>query len=115
MTKGHPRGAARLIRNRSPPLGWTAEEINLASLIARYHRGAMPSQSQKRFSVLPESKRAMVQLLGGILRFACACDRQHDSQIRRVDVESSNPILRVRADGYGADTALAEHLAAARY
>jgi CHAD domain-containing protein len=115
MHKGHHKESARLIRKLTPPLGWTAEQIDLASLIARYHRGAMPSQSQKRFSSLPESKRFMVQLLGGILRFACACDRQHDAQIRRVDVESSNPILRVRADGYGSDSSLAEHLAAARY
>lgn len=115
MHNGHHKESARLIRKLSPPLGWTAEQIDLASLIARYHRGAMPSQSQKRFSSLSESKRSTVQLLGGILRFACACDREHDSQIRRVDVESSNPVLRVRADGYGADTSLAEHLAAARY
>jgi exopolyphosphatase/guanosine-5'-triphosphate,3'-diphosphate pyrophosphatase len=115
MHKGHHKESARLIRKLRPPLGWTAEQINLASLIARYHRGAMPSQSQKRFSALPESKRPMVQLLGGILRFACACDREHNAQIRRVEVESSNPILRVRADGYGSDTSLAEHLAAARY
>jgi exopolyphosphatase/guanosine-5'-triphosphate,3'-diphosphate pyrophosphatase len=115
MNKGHHKESARLIRKLSPPLGWTAGEVSMASLIARYHRGAMPSESHKIFSALPKSKRSMVQVLGGILRFACACDRQHDAQIRRVDVESSDPVLRVRADGYGADTSLAEHLAAARY
>jgi len=115
MNKGHHKESARLIRKLSPPLGWTAGEVSMASLIARYHRGAMPSESHKIFSALPKSRRSMVQVLGGILRFACACDRQHDAQIRRVDVESSDPVLRVRADGYGADTSLAEHLAAARY
>jgi len=115
MNKGHHKESARLIRKLRPPLGWTAGEVSMASLIARYHRGAMPSESHKIFSALPKSKRSLVQVLGGILRFACACDRQHDAQIRRVDVESSDPVLRVRADGYGADTSLAEHLAAARY
>jgi exopolyphosphatase/guanosine-5'-triphosphate,3'-diphosphate pyrophosphatase len=115
MNKGHHKESARLIRKLSPPLGWRADEIHLVSLVARYHRGAMPGESQNGFSTLPKSQRSIVQLLGGILRFACACDRQHDAQIRRVDVESSSPVLRVRADGYGADTSLAEHLAAARY
>jgi hypothetical protein len=115
MHKGHHKESARLIRKLSPPLGWTVEEVNLASLVARYHRGAMPGESQKRFFALSKSKRAIVQLLGGILRFACACDRQHDAKIRRVQVESSSPVLLVRADGYGTDTALAEHLAAARF
>jgi len=115
MHRGHHKESGKLIRKLCPPLGWTAEELNLASLIARYHRGAMPSESQKRFSALAKSKREIVQLLGGILRFACACDMQHDAQIRQVEVESSTPVLRVRADGYGTDTALAEHLAAARF
>jgi hypothetical protein len=53
--------------------------------------------------------------MAGILRLACACDRQHDNQIRRMHVESSNPVLTVRAEGYAETTALAEHLAAARH
>jgi CHAD domain-containing protein len=114
-SRGHHKASARLIRKLSPPLGWTEDEIRTASLVARYHRGALPNQAHKSFAALPQSKRWMVQFLGGILRFACACDKQQDAQIRRVNVVSSTPVLTVRAEGYSESTSLAEHLAAARY
>jgi CHAD domain-containing protein len=113
--KGHHKESARLIRKLSPPLGWTADDLRIVSLVARYHRGALPSETQKSFSVLPKAKKWAVQLLGGILRLACACDHQYDTQIRHVDVESSHPVLRLRAEGYNEATPLAEHLAAARH
>jgi CHAD domain-containing protein len=115
VNRGHHKESARLIRRLSPPLGWTVDEIRIASLVARYHRGALPRETQRRFSVLPKSKQWLVQFMAGILRLACACDRQHDNQIRRMHVESSNPVLTVRAEGYAETTALAEHLAAARH
>jgi CHAD domain-containing protein len=114
-SKGHHKASARLIRKLAPPLGWTANELRIASLVARYHRGALPRETQKSFSALPKADRWLVQFLGGILRLACACDHQHDHQIRGVQVESSEPVLTVRAEGYAAATALAEHLAAARH
>jgi len=113
--RGHHKASARMIRKLNAPLGWTANEIRLISLVARYHRGALPGETQKTFSALPESRRWIVQFLGGILRLACACDRHQDSHIRRVNVESSSPVLKVRAEGYAEATPLAEHLAAARY
>jgi len=115
VSRGHHKESARLIRRLQPPSGWTAEELRIASLVARYHRGALPRETQKSFSVLPESERWLVQFLGGILRLACACDHKHDRQIHRVQVESSQPILTVRAEGYAGSTSLAEHLAAARH
>jgi exopolyphosphatase/guanosine-5'-triphosphate,3'-diphosphate pyrophosphatase len=115
VNQGHHKESARLIRKLTPPLGWTADEIRTVSLIARYHRGALPRETQKTFAVLPKSKQWLVQFLGGILRLACAFDRQHDNQIRRLQVESSNPVLTVRAEGYTETMALAEHVAAARH
>jgi CHAD domain-containing protein len=112
--RGHHKESARMIRKMSPPLGWSADEMRMVALIARYHRGALPSESQRNFSVLRGSKRWLVQSLGGILRLACACDR-HDAHIRQVEIESSPSMLRLRAEGYGTDASLAEHLAAARY
>lgn len=115
VNRGHHKESARLVRKLMPPLGWTADEIRTVSLIARYHRGALPRETQKQFSALPKSKQWLVQFLGGILRLACAFDRQHDNQIRRVQVQSSNPVLTVRAEGYTETMALAEHVAAARH
>jgi CHAD domain-containing protein len=113
--EGHHKRSARLIRSIKPPLGWSSDELRLASLVARYHRGALPSDTQKCFSTLCKSKQWLVQFLGGVLRLACACDSQHDTQIRRVDVELSDPVLRIRAEGYREVSSHAEHLAAARH
>ena len=112
---GHHKASARLIRRLDPPSGWRADEICIAALVARYHRGALPRETQKRFAALSQSKQRLVQFLGGILRFACACDQQHDNQIRRIEVETSTAVLTVRAVGYSEYTSLAEHLAAARH
>ena len=56
-----------------------------------------------------------MQFLGGILRLACACDCEHNRQIRRVKVEDNAPVLTIQADGYAESSNLAEHLAAARH
>jgi CHAD domain-containing protein len=113
--KGHHKTSARLIRKLNVPLGWTSDEVATAALVARYHRGALPSDAQRRFSSLSKSKRWTVQFLGGILRLACACDAEHNAQIRNVEVESTDSVLKLRAHGYEAASPIAEHLAAARY
>lgn len=112
---GHHKVSARLIRKLDPPLGWTADEIRIVALVARYHRGALPKETQKRFAALPQSKQRLVQFLGGVLRLACASDREHDGQIRRFEVKNCNPVLTIQAEGYSESSALAEHLAGARY
>ena len=113
--RGHHKISARMIRKIAPPPGWSTDEIQMVSMVARYHRGALPSEKQKSFCTLRASKQSSVKLLGGILRLACACDRGQDAQIQRVEVEASAPVLTVRAEGYAAATPLAEHLAAARH
>jgi CHAD domain-containing protein len=114
-SKGHHKASARLVRKLAPPLGWTGSELRLAAVIARYHRGALPSDSQKWFHALSPSRRRLVQFLAGILRLACACDRDHDGKIRRLYLQSSDPIIVLRAEGYSEATPLAEELAGARH
>ena len=112
---GHHKVSERLIRKLDPPLGWTSDEIRITALVARYHRGALPNETQNRFAAIPQSKQRLVQFLGGLLRLACASDRQHDGQIRRFEVKSSDPVLTIRAEGYTEYSSLAEHLAGARH
>ncbi len=112
---GHHKVSARLIRKLNAPLGWTADEVRITALVARYHRGALPNETQKRFAALPQSKQHLVRFLAGLLRLACACDQQHNREIRRVEVEQADPVLTIRAEGYAAYTAEAENLAAARH
>ncbi len=112
---GHHKASARLIRKLDPPFGWSSDEIRITALVARYHRGALPRETQKSFAALPQSKQRAVQFLAGILRLACACDLQHDGQIRRLQVEGLNPVLTIRAEGYTEYSSAAERLAAARH
>lgn len=112
---GHHKVSARLVRKLEPPLGWTPAELRIAALVVRYHRGALPRGTQRTFAALSQSRQHLVQFLGGILRLACACDRQHDNKIVSVSVESLDPVITVRAEGYVELTPLAEHIAAARH
>jgi CHAD domain-containing protein len=112
---GHHKVSARLVRKLEPPLGWTAGELRIAALVVRYHRGALPRGTQRTFAGLSQTRQRLVQFLGGILRLACACDRQHDNKIVSVSVESLDPVITVRAEGYVESTPLAEHIAAARH
>ena len=113
--QGHHKLSARLMRKVPPPLGWAIGELRIAALVARYHRGALPRETQKRFRTLSPSQQRAVRFLGGILRLACACDWQHDGKIRRVHVEPFGPVLTIRAEGYVEATALSQHLAGARH
>jgi predicted HD phosphohydrolase len=113
--RGHHKLSARMIRRISPPPGWSADELHMAALIARYHRGALPAETQSSFAALSPSGQRMVQFLGGILRLACACDHEHDKRIRSLRVESSTPVLTMRAEGYEQSSTLAQHVAAERY
>jgi len=114
-SRGHHKTSGRLIRKLMPPAGWTADEIRTVALVARYHRGALPRDTQAQFARTARSKQRIVVLLGGVLRLACACDWQHDGLIRGLAQFSSGPVLTFRAEGYTEYTALAEHLAAARH
>jgi CHAD domain-containing protein len=112
---GHHKVSARLVNKLKAPLGWTADELHIAALAVRYHRGALPRETQKGFAALSQSKRLVVQFLGGILRLACACDAPEVNRIRRIAVETLNPVITLRANGYVESTQLAEDIAAARH
>jgi CHAD domain-containing protein len=113
--KSHHKESARLIRKLSPPLGWTVGELRVAALIARYHRGALPRDTHKNFAPLSKTRKQRVLLLGGILRLACACDREHEQQIRSLRVEALDNLLEIRAQGLSELSSTAEQLASARY
>ncbi len=112
---GYHKASARLVKKLGPPLGWTSGELRIAAFVVRYHRGALPMGTQKGFAALSPSKQRVVQFLGGILRLACACDWEHNGQIAGLHVESLDPVITVRANGYVESTPLAEHIAAARH
>jgi CHAD domain-containing protein len=120
-TAGHGPGAkarhkasSRLLQTLELPPGWSATDLLIAALAARYHRGALPA-NQKRYSALPPEDRHLVDCLGGILRLADSLDGRHDQAIRGISVSQSHGRTEIVADGYLPRSKQAEQIAAARH
>ena len=98
--KGHHKWSAKLIREH----GWktlTADEIELAAQVARYHRKAPPEPDHAEFHALNPAGQKFVMILGGILRIADALDRTHSGKISRLEAAAGKAgiLVRVRTDG----------------
>jgi CHAD domain-containing protein len=70
----HWKASYRMIRGLAPPLGWSARELEMAAVVARYHRGALPHMRAKALQVLELPDRHVAMELAGILRLANALD-----------------------------------------
>jgi CHAD domain-containing protein/HD superfamily phosphodiesterase len=113
--KGHHKASSRLIQRIPPPLGWTASDLRLAAIVARFHRGALPQARHRALEELALDQKQIVLRLAGILRFANALDGNSAGRIQRLEVEEKNGVLLVWASGYAAWTRAAEDIARASY
>jgi len=113
--KNHHKATHRLIRQLTPPLGWSEEQLRMAGIVARYHRGALPGAGQKALAGLSASQRPAALRLAGILRLANAFDADHAGRIQRLEVHERNGVLAIAAQGYSPRDRMAEGIAAARH
>jgi CHAD domain-containing protein len=131
--KNHEKTSYRMIRGLPRPLGWSARELELAAVVARYHRGALPHLRGNTLQLLELPDRPMAMESAGILRLANALDTRHghtgngrSSNERRgsgnqkvseprleVSLQDRSVVLRVA--GYSALDRSAEAVAAARH
>jgi len=111
----HHKATYRLIRQLTPPLGWTAEAMLIAGASARYHRGALPRAGQKTMAAFTPVQRETVRRLAGILRLANALDAQRDGRIQGIRIHQQNGFLLLAAEGYSARDRMAEEIAAGRH
>jgi CHAD domain-containing protein len=119
--KGHHKKSLDLIRAHGNPLGWKAAELQRASIVARFHRGALPARRHKALrDLLPDEQKATIQL-AAVLRLANALDAAHDGHISRVQIEGNrietkrNEALIVVAEGYSPLARSAQTIAAERH
>jgi CHAD domain-containing protein/HD superfamily phosphodiesterase len=119
--KGHHKTSFDLIRAHGNPLGWKPEDLQRAAIVARFHRGALPTRRHKSLSdLLPDEQKATIQL-AAILRLANALDSGHDAHIGRIQIESDpitskrNEALIIAAEGYSPLSASAQTIAAERH
>ena len=110
----HHKVSYRLLLKLEVPPGWSATDLLLAALVARYHRGALPSSQQTYAALAPEDQH-LVDCLGGILRLADSLDSQHDHAIRTIAVIQNHGRTDIIADGYDPRSKQAEKIAAARH
>ncbi len=106
----HWKASYRMIRELTPPLGWSARELEMAAIVARYHRGALPHIRAKALQSLELPERHVAMELAGILRLANALDgvvretdraalgldergrsSPHDSSTHRLSPHGSSP------------------------
>jgi CHAD domain-containing protein len=133
----HQKKTYKMIRAFNRPLGYSAHELELAAIVARYHRGALPRARGKLMQQLPITDRPMATLLAAILRLAVAlvaAQQQNirkkqgrtlssnsslhgglDSRDKRLEVQVSNDHLLLRLEGYSPLDRSAQEIAAARH
>lgn len=87
--KGHHKTSFDLIKSHGKPLGWKPADLQRAAIVARFHRGALPTRTHKALhDLLPDEQKGTIQL-AAILRLANALDAAHDGHIRHVQIENS--------------------------
>jgi CHAD domain-containing protein/HD superfamily phosphodiesterase len=86
--KKHHKDSFELIQAHGAPLGWKAQVMARAAVVARFHDGALPSRSQKALrDLLPNEQKITIQL-AAILRLANAFDTEHDGHVRKIRIEN---------------------------
>ena len=119
--KGHHKKTFDLIRSHGNPLGWKPADLQRAAIVARFHRGALPTRKHKTLrDLLPDEQKAAMQL-AAVLRLANALDTAHDGHIRRIRIENdhistkANEALMIAAEGYSPLGQSAQTIAAERH
>jgi CHAD domain-containing protein len=117
--KNHQKSSYRMIRELARPLGWSARELEMAAVVARYHRGALPRPRGKTMQLLELPDRPIAMELAAVLRLANALDTGHrgkgNESAPRLEVSVHDHFVLVRVAGYSALDGSAEGVAGARH
>lgn len=98
--KKHHKHSQYLITQSELP-GFSAEAMQMAAQVARYHRKAEPSEAHPEFAALSREGRGTVERLAALLRVADALDREHLQSVRTIRVRAAGAAVRLRLDGAG--------------
>lgn len=84
-TSSHHKHSRYLMQN-SEIFGLSDRSIQMAALVARYHRRATPKPSHLDYANLTREERLAVNKLAAMLRVADALDRSHTQALHRIHV-----------------------------
>ncbi len=96
----HQDHSRYLIRNADLQ-GFQPEEVEILSLVARYHRGAFPSTEHPKFRAVPSGLQRRIVQLASLLRIAEALDRSHFQNVIALRMALSENTLRIAVDTKG--------------
>jgi exopolyphosphatase/guanosine-5'-triphosphate,3'-diphosphate pyrophosphatase len=91
-SKARHKHSMYLIQN-SEIFGVGSHELNLLSLVARYHRGAMPNVRHEGYSQLERAERVAVAKLASILRMSKALDVSQKQRIQAFHCSVSSSLV----------------------
>jgi hypothetical protein len=104
-----------MIRSMARPLGWSARELELAAVVARYHRGALPRPRRKIMQRLELPDRRVALELAGVLRLARALRKCGVAGGAGIRAEKSAEAILLRMPGMADDVDSAARLAAGKH
>ncbi|HVB33417.1 MAG TPA: CHAD domain-containing protein [Patescibacteria group bacterium] len=113
--RSHHKYTYDMIAGLKTPIGWSSEEVQLAALVARYHRRALPQRRHAGFRRLSADRKQKVLLLAGILRLVNALDGRHDASVRSLKAEIERGRIEIHAGGYAAGEPRASRIANAKH
>jgi exopolyphosphatase/guanosine-5'-triphosphate,3'-diphosphate pyrophosphatase len=91
----HHRHSHYLILN-SHLKGFSADEIMVIAVLARFHRGTPACNSCPELASFGARKRKMIMMLAAMLRVADGLDRGHRAAARRIDLARGDTLWRAR-------------------
>ena len=91
----HHKHSYYLIMNTNMP-GFTINEAELIANIARYHRKSLPKDRHENYKKLPESRKKLIWVLGGILRIAEGLDRRRNSIVDSIDIKIKEEYIKIK-------------------
>jgi len=98
--KKHHKHSMYLILHSELP-GLSPRALNLAAVVARYHRRSEPAERHPEFSGLSAGDQDSVVRLAALLRLADALDREHSAKVKAVHARVEGGALHLRLVGSG--------------
>lgn len=100
----HHKHSYYLIRNSQIP-GLGENDVNLAAVVARYHRRGSPKKSHQEYIQLDSTERVVVSKLAAILRVADALDRSHNAKFENFEIKIEPGKMIICPDAMAMDLA----------
>jgi exopolyphosphatase/guanosine-5'-triphosphate,3'-diphosphate pyrophosphatase len=97
-SRAHHKHSYYLVSN-AEIFGLGRRDIEIAALVARYHRRAQPRRTHTEYMTLSREDRMAVSKLAAILRVADALERGHAQQVRDIRIERRPAELVITAPG----------------